>query len=313
MCLQSCTSASLENSFLLFPGGSTPPDSAESRPPAGPRILKIVNVNCDFTLETIICYFGPAGGRLSGEGGARSTPLPPGKKRISFFFTPGKELRHALSLTEFSKIVMLDLDLLVREPIDDLFEREAPSAMGRHASADFVDLEPIPHYVGINAGVMVMKPSAPDYKKMVRDISRKKKGRKSGMPEQEYLSKYYKQQWHHLDVTYNFQPHQLSFCDRQGLEDCPRLTTEYQKVRIVHFSAKIKPRDLLINPEYRRRYANVTRDMQGTYEMKYAEEVLLQQYIKGIDTGHSQPGGDPNHTKVVESQLRSATHASTRE
>ena len=47
--------------------------------------------------------------------------------------------------------------------------------------------------------------------------------------------------------------------------------------------------------------------------MKYAEEVLLQQYIKGIDTGHSQPGGDPNHTKVVESQLRSATHASTRE
>ena len=49
----------------------------------------------------------------------------------------------ALNLTEFDKVVLLDLDLLVRESIDDLFDRPTPSAMRRHASGDFVDQEHI--------------------------------------------------------------------------------------------------------------------------------------------------------------------------
>ena len=80
---------------------------------------------------------------------------------------------HALDLIEFDKIVMLDLDLLIRRNIDSLFERPTPSAMRRHATADFEDGVLINKdsfmnntgalVSGINAGVMVLKPSVLRY------------------------------------------------------------------------------------------------------------------------------------------------------
>jgi len=222
---------------------------------------------------------------------------------------------HALSLTEFTKIVMLDLDLLVRAPIDCLFERNAPSAMRRHASADFIDGERIKasklidhrgHLIsGINAGVMVLRPSMEHFVEMLEDINEEKRPAqhlKSGMPEQDYLTRFYRNDWHNLSVAFNFQPHQLAFCDRRGLESSTRLTLDYDMVSIVHFSASVKPRDLLITPEYR--------EMP---ERKFAQEVLFKQYIRGIHTDRRSNGYSKLDPNAIEAQLRAATIASTGE
>ena len=221
---------------------------------------------------------------------------------------------HALNLTEFSKIVLLDLDLLVRTNIDDLFLRPAPSAMRRHASADFVDQELIPsnqlidtrgHRIsGINAGVMVMRPSKAEFEEMLQQIGAQKATpgrRKSGMPEQDFLTRYYRHNWHHLSVCYNYQPHQIAFTDRRGLEKCQRLTVDYcNDVRIVHFSASVKPRDLLINSEY----ADMT-------DWHYAQNVLFQQYLQGIDSDRSNRGYSGRCKEAIEAQLLAVTCAST--
>ena len=233
----------------------------------------------------------------------------------------------ALNLTEFDKVVLLDLDLLVRVSIDDLFDRPTPSAMRRHASGDFVDQEHIMEecflddrgYLksGINAGVMVMRPSAQDFKEMMEEIKDDKEippHLQSGQPEQDYLTRFYRNEWHHLSVRYNYQPHQLAFTDRQGLEQCQRLTIDYlHDVRIVHFSASVKPRDLLINPQFQQ-YLQVNPEQQGKAEMKYAEDVLLKQYLRGIHTDQGKGAVRKRgtlHRSAIEAQLRAATRAST--
>ena len=233
---------------------------------------------------------------------------------------------HALNLIEFDKIVLLDLDLLVRESIDDLFDRPTPSAMRRHASGDFVDQELIKAscflddrghlFSGINAGVMVMRPSAQDFEEMVEEIKDDKEiphYLRSGQPEQDYLTRFYRNEWHHLSVRYNYQPHQLAFTDRRGLEKCERLTVDYfQDVSIVHFSASVKPRDLLINPQFQQ-YLQVNPEQRGIAEMKYAEDVLLKQYMQGIHTDRRRGAFSRLHPDAIEAQLRAATRASTGE
>jgi len=221
---------------------------------------------------------------------------------------------HALNLVEFKKIVLLDLDLLVRGNIDELFKRKAPSAMRRHASADFVDGELISSLKfinergflisGINAGVMVMRPSRREFQQMLEEIEAENPPEhlKSGMPEQDFLTRFYKDSWHHLSVRYNYQPHQLAFTDRRGLERCERLTLEYADVSIVHFSASLKPRDLLIDPRF-----------QGMAEMRYAENVLLKQYFAGVQTDKKNRGYSRLDLNAIEAQLRAATRASTGE
>jgi lipopolysaccharide biosynthesis glycosyltransferase len=140
----------------------------------------------------------------------------------------------------------------------------------------------------------------------VDDITSDKKvpgKHKSVMPEQDYLTRFYKNEWHHLSVRYNYQPHQISFTDRRGLERCERLKLDYfTEVSIVHFSAIVKPRDLLINPKY-----------AGMSEMKFAEEVLLKQYQKGMYTDRTSAGFSGHRIDVIEAQLRAATRASTGE
>ena len=51
---------------------------------------------------------------------------------------------NALALTEYSTIVVLDTDLLIRKPVDSLFTRWTPSACRRHASGDFKDGQLMP-------------------------------------------------------------------------------------------------------------------------------------------------------------------------
>jgi len=82
---------------------------------------------------------------------------------------------HALSLTEYDKIVMLDVDLLVRRNVDHLFERHAPTATRRGSPGNHEDDAPIPDQCGINAGVMILRPSNNVFKRILADLKEKKK------------------------------------------------------------------------------------------------------------------------------------------
>jgi lipopolysaccharide biosynthesis glycosyltransferase len=195
--------------------------------------------------------------------------------------------------------------------------------MRRHASADFPDGVRIEEtsfmkdgwlISGINAGVMIMRPSKIHFDDMMRQLTEDRhvpSSEKSGQPEQDFLTRYYSKEWHHLSVRYNYQPHQIAFTDRRGLERCERLTLDYSDVHVVHFSANVKPRDLLINPKY-----------QGMDEIEYAEKILFKQYMNGIhkDTrsrGYSRLSRDSrslnSNCNAIEAQLRASTRASTGE
>eukprot|EP00928_Gymnodinium_smaydae_P003993 TRINITY_DN11404_c0_g1_i2.p1 TRINITY_DN11404_c0_g1~~TRINITY_DN11404_c0_g1_i2.p1 ORF type:complete len:446 (-),score=106.59 TRINITY_DN11404_c0_g1_i2:220-1557(-) len=212
---------------------------------------------------------------------------------------------HAIGLTEYEKVVLLDADLLVRHNIDELFDRQAPAALRRHAAADYPDGAQIPSdelmnergelKSGINAGVMVLNTSKQDFQKMKLDLE-VECDRPSRMPEQDYLTEFYVRDWHALGVRFNFQPHQLAFTDRRGLETCRRLTTPLEEISVAHFSAVPKPRDWLQDT-----HCGVDRET-------YAKEVLYRNYLKGMDKDR-RPGCQVSALPfgTVEDQLQSAT------
>ena len=78
-------------------------------------------------------------------------------------------------------------------------------------------------------------------------------------------------------VEYNYQPHQLAFTDREGLENCRRLTMNVDHVYIAHFSALPKPCEWLLNQDYRR----MTQE-------EFMEGPLLQHYARGFGTDQRQ-------------------------
>ena len=171
----------------------------------------------------------------------------------------------AFALIDFYKILLLDADLLVRCNVDHLFNRVCPAALRRHAGADTPDGQRMDGTSffwpgsdrlrgGINAGVILLKPSLEVFHRMMEDLSAPQSWHhKSGMPEQDYLTLWFFDVWRSLHVAYNFQPHQVAFVARdRRLKDCTRVTTHYGGgVAIVHFSAVPKPRDKLLNDEYR--------------------------------------------------------------
>merc|ERR1719491_2148268 len=144
---------------------------------------------------------------------------------------------HVLGLVEYSKVLMLDVDILVNHNVDDLFEIDAPAAMRRgpavgHGHGERIDCRYFfggackgqnnwGQNTGINAGVMLLKPDANAYATALAEVandSHPEHIRGKG-PEQDYLSRFYAGPhenipgtgWHHLDSTYNFQLHQMYF------------------------------------------------------------------------------------------------------
>ena len=168
---------------------------------------------------------------------------------------------HVFNLTDYDKVVLLDGDMILLKNVDHLFKREAPAALRRHAGADFGDDERINGEDfwnhrgelsnGINAGVILLEPSRADFQIMCKEISDEGhcEHSVSGMPEQDYLTRYFVDRWRSLGVQYNFQLHQVAFTNRRRLETCTRLVTEYEDIFIVHFSGKVGPRDFLLANE----------------------------------------------------------------
>ena len=55
--------------------------------------------------------------------------------RLALVFTK----LHAVAMVKYDKVIVLDTDVLIRNDMDELFEREAPAAVRRHPQGKYLD------------------------------------------------------------------------------------------------------------------------------------------------------------------------------
>uniref|UniRef100_A0A7S2GLG6 Hexosyltransferase n=1 Tax=Alexandrium andersonii TaxID=327968 RepID=A0A7S2GLG6_9DINO len=124
---------------------------------------------------------------------------------------------------DYRKVLMLDLDMLVRGSLDELFLLRPPAALRRSSGR-----EQPPHgggfraqdlwrrdgedmCSGINAGVMLLEPNRQAYDRMVEEIQDTWHPEHIGTygPEQDYLARFYcaffDGQWTHIHAKFNYQ------------------------------------------------------------------------------------------------------------
>ena len=170
----------------------------------------------------------------------------------------------ALEQTDFSKIVLLDLDIVVARAVDELFAFSPPAALFRgntpsragsqRSGETLFSKKTGAQQGGINAGVMVLQPSTAHFEHMQGQLSRR--GECTRAPEQNFLSTcdLYADNWSGLHVKYNFQPHQLRYLQDQGITECER-KMPISEVSIFHYSGKHSPRDFLFEAFRRQWYS----------------------------------------------------------
>ena len=108
------------------------------------------------------------------------------------------------------------------------------------------------------------------------------------MPEQDYLTRFYGRDWRALGVEFNYQLHQLAFCNRAGLDRCRRLTLDLSEdVHIVHFSAVPKPVNHLLETQYR-----------AMSRQEFLRGVLFPYYKKKLCTHRNTGKSNSKHIQI---------------
>jgi len=130
----------------------------------------------------------------------------------------------ALSCTDYAKVLMMDLDMLVRGPgLDELFLLPTPAALkrssgkeqpahgGTYSAQDMWRSQRDDMCSGINAGVMLLAPDQRVYERMVAEIQDQRHPEHIGTygPEQDYLARFYSVfgsgLWTHIHAKFNYQ------------------------------------------------------------------------------------------------------------
>jgi lipopolysaccharide biosynthesis glycosyltransferase len=202
---------------------------------------------------------------------------------------------------EYRKVILLDLDLLVRkDDIDSLFELRAPAAMVRgqnylpHGAVVPIDTFYSSHRqtVGINCGVMMVEPNSDIFDLMLSEVTEHYKHPEhwpSHGPEQDYLSRFYNafSHWTNMSCRYNYQVHLMKFgslewhhYNRKGFRD----------VSVFHFSGRlVKPWEILL-------------DLLIVHDMSYNELIRFVETIPDRLRPEPTPETeDPDDSAIVES------------
>ena len=152
-----------------------------------------------------------------------------------------------LNLTQYDKIILLDLDMIVTKNIDHLFKLEAPAACLKRFYVPFGKKIPANmicqgnKLVGsINAGLMLLKPDKKEWDDIKEDIMHNTQINKYKYPEQDYLSLRYCGKWISITSNYNFQfglTHRVKKCHYRA-----------EDIYVIHYSSSYKPwNDLIEN------------------------------------------------------------------
>ena len=158
---------------------------------------------------------------------------------------------HVFGCDDYEKVVLLDIDLLVRDNIDELAQLKPPCALrrGHKSLPSHVDVS-LSCYdrngqqrFGMNLGVAVLKPCQEELRKMLDSVKRNDPMHEaSNGPEQDFLSRWFKN-WTTLNLKYNYQLHQLAYSLDHAGPDAERLQLKFKSVKVIHYSGKVKPWD----------------------------------------------------------------------
>lgn len=210
-----------------------------------------------------------------------------------------------LSLVDFAKVLLMDIDLIVTDNIDELFELPAPAALRRGMNDSRWPLktgDPIegrPFFggfcpgrdtsgnkwswgqgTGINAGVMLLQPDMSTLNDMLAEISdpnHPSHARGNG-PEQDYLSRYWADApWRYLGVEYNFQLHQMFFALHPNWASNAERAEFFrspEKIKVIHFSGveAAKPWHRVLDQKFASYWPDRSRD--ADYTRSFADEFL---------------------------------------
>ena len=169
---------------------------------------------------------------------------------------------NAWAATEYTKVLLLDIDVIPLHSLDELFSLPTPAAMARGTnhirhgeelngrewfiSQDDPDW-PWTQSGGINAGVILLQPHAGVFAKMKHEVTAvlHPEHIPGSGPEQDYLSRFFAATpWHHISVRFNFQPHHVPYALEYYLRNHARLGTwlpmrlemRPEDIHNVHFS-----------------------------------------------------------------------------
>jgi lipopolysaccharide biosynthesis glycosyltransferase len=188
----------------------------------------------------------------------------------------------ALKFIEYDKIILIDIDMIVIRNIDELFNLNAPSATsinkklthGKIIPKKYMIQQNNPYMVsyGINAGLMLLKPSIEEYNEIIKDLN-ENKNYKFKNPEQEYLSIRYSDKFTHIDVSYNYQ---FGFAESKGFEF-------RENPHVIHYSHRYKPWIKFIDKE------KFNKNVLIRYNIKIIKEYyeLWFEYFNELDKYYS--------------------------
>ena len=222
-----------------------------------------------------------------------------------------------VGLDQYSKVVMLDSDMLIRcADIDEIFTRDAPAAVRRHSSGRYVDFQQVRDETffmkgkqvgGINAGFVLLNTSKKDLKKMELQLSNALvPGRLpfTHGPEQDYLTRYYAgEEWQTLGIQWNFQLHQIAYCTRKNHTECARMKMGFDEIKVVHFSGERSPAEWCFEG-----YIN----QMSTFE-DFVSGILLEKMLTVLRKDISVGKGSKRHQSVVAERLKDVTFRAAEE
>jgi len=222
--------------------------------------------------------------------------FPDREERFAHVFTK----LQGLGLTDYEKVLMMDIDLLVRQNIDDLFELPAPAALrrgmndwGMNRHGEKVDGRSFllgedksqPRWswgqgTGINAGVMLWQPNQTMLTEMLAELTEPNHPEhvRGNGPEQDYLSRTWADApWTYIGAQYNFQLHQMFFAlhpDRAQYAERANLLDHPEEIKIVHYSGKptAKPWHRVLDRHWKDFWPDRSRDKE--YVELFAQEFM---------------------------------------
>jgi len=194
-----------------------------------------------------------------------------------------------LTLTQYNKIIMIDIDMLVVKNMDHLFDLKAPAASLR--KYDLINGQKIPQHLivknnkligGINAGLMLLQPDQNEYNDIVKDLLQTDKEREAyDNPEQDYLSYRYSKDWTNVSFLYNFQ---FGLTDRAKKYDP-------NDIHNIHYSSRLKPWRIIFKPE--ETWSWIKEDIRNIsyYElwMKAYDVIKNRLFLRNIDLDKLYP------------------------
>jgi len=150
-----------------------------------------------------------------------------------------------LALTQYNKIILLDLDMIITRNIDHLFKLGPPAACLKRYHISYGKIIPANmiccgnKLVGsINAGLMLLKPDIDEWDAIKKDINSSTQINKYKYPEQDYLSLRYCGKWTSITFNYNFQ---FGLTNR-----VKQYRYKINDIYVIHYSSSYKPWNDLI-------------------------------------------------------------------